>query len=132
MAGTLEETRDLHLVGDFLPEMPEVTGRVALLQRLVRRLTTPPGIFRKWWPNEGINVPDFVLSKVPTWRIRALVEAQCERDEQVREARARVVTLNGGLGVRVDLFITDADGSFAFTMNVTEAAASLVALQGIE
>jgi hypothetical protein len=88
VAGSLEETRDLHLDGDFLPEMPEVTGRTALVQRLIRRLTTQPGVL-PCWQNQGIN----------------------------------------GSGLRIDVFIRSAEGPFTFTMGVTEAAATLIALQ---
>jgi hypothetical protein len=128
VAGSLEETRDLHLDGDFLPEMPEVTGRTALVQRLIRRLTTQPGVL-PCWQNQGINVPSLVLSKVPLWRIRAAIETECGRDEQVGAGNARARLAQNGSGLRIDVFIRSAEGPFTFTMGVTEAAATLIALQ---
>lgn len=128
MAGSLEETRDLHLVSDFLPEMPEVTGRTALVQRILRSLTTQAGVL-PCWRNRGINVPAMVLSKRPLWQIRAAIESECGRDEQVGAGNARARIVQTGTGQRIDVFIRDADGPFVFTMGVTEAAATLISIE---
>lgn len=124
------ETIDIWWEEDFKPEMPEVSGMLALAQRLLRRITTPKGFF-PWWPNEGINIHEYILTKVPTWRIKSDVESECLRDEQVETIIATPEYRDGGKSIYLELFVVSKVGNFNFTMTATEASASLIALQAI-
>lgn len=126
MAGSLDETRDIYLVSDLRPEMPEVSGVDALAQRLLLRLTTPKGIF-PWWPDEGLDVTTYALSKEPDYRIAAAIKAECERDEQVDLARVEIDRSSGRL--RFTVFAFSPLGDFKMTMGITQAAATLLALE---
>jgi phage baseplate assembly protein W len=74
-----------------------VTGERVLLEALARRLRTPRGgLF--YDPSYGFDVRQFVNSRVNDETIYALsagVEAECEEDPRVLEARAEVRVLEG-------------------------------------
>lgn len=123
------ETIDVWWVDDFRPEMPEVYGETALVQRLLRRLTCPKGLFPSW-PYEGLDTKQYLLSKVPLWRIKTDVEAECLRDEQVDRVIATPSYLNNNTVLRIHLYIEPVGGSaFDFTMTSDEASTRLVELQ---
>jgi hypothetical protein len=124
----VNETIDVWWQEDFKREMPEVYGQLALSQRLLRRLTCRKGFF-PWWPNEGIDIRDYLLSKIPLWRIKNDVDDQCAREEQIEYANSTPSYLenNRVLNLKVDL--VSGIGNFSFTMTATEAAARLIALQ---
>jgi hypothetical protein len=127
--GTLAETRDLALDGDMQPHAPDVTGVLAVAQRLRRRLTTRRGTF-PWWPDFGTDIRQYLLSKAPAWRIAKDVEYELLKDEQVQAVFVGVELHDGGKRIR--LFVTvvsSAVRDFRFTMDITKAAGSLVALQ---
>ena len=126
MAGTLAETVDIDCVSDIKPHMPTVSGRLGLVQALARRLQTPRGK-APWWPNYGTDVQQFLLAKVRPSVIAAAVKAECLKDERV-ESIDLTVTVDGN-SMRLDIQVTDAAGPFTFTLSITEAAVSLIALQ---
>jgi hypothetical protein len=128
MAGSLEETRDIYLVNDFRPEMPEVSGVDALAQRLLLRLTTPRGLF-PWWPEDGLDVRMFALSKEPAYRIAGAIDAECRKDEQCDSTLVSIQSFDGGARHIFTITVFSPLGNFKFTMGVTEAAANLLALE---
>lgn len=128
MSGTLAETTDIYLLDDMNLEVTEVSGVVALVQRLYRRLTTPTGMF-PWWPNEGYDCRDALLSKTPLWKIKTAIESQCTRDEQCISAVATLVKSADGKTMNITVAIKTEEGDYAFTMQITEAASTLIALQ---
>lgn len=121
----IDDTIDVHCVDDFLPTMPTVRGRVALAQRLTRRLTTRRGQI-PYWPEFGYDIRDALLSKKDPQRIESDVEDECGKDEQIEAVKA-TLTMVGTSG---DLLIqgSDADGPFEFTMPIKDAVISLGAL----
>lgn len=119
---TIDDTIDVHCDTDFLPTMPSVRGRLALAQRLLRRLTTPRGRFI-YWPDFGYDVRTALLSKKSPDQIASDVEAECLKDEQVEHITATVVT--GGASAEIRLAVADADGEFEFTMSIDQARATL-------
>lgn len=128
MALTLGETSDIYLLGDMRPEMPTVSGFDALAQRLIRRLSTPRGFF-PFWPNFGLNIRKYSLSKIPTWQIAHEVQDECLKDEQVKDVIVTPTYGDQGRSVRLDVYVTAAVGNFTFSMAATDAAATLIALQ---
>lgn len=123
----IENTIDVYCVDDFLPHMPEVRGRVALAQRIARRLITPRGTF-PFWPNDGTDMRAFLLSKATTPQMAAAAKAECLKDEQVEDARVEAEFLTT-TSVRLMIYLEDSLGPWSFTMTIDEAAAALVALQ---
>src|SRR5262245_57912250 len=121
MAGTLDETVDIHCVSDFLPHMPAVRGRTALAHRLARRLVTPRGIF-PFWPDFGTDLRKFLLAKALPSRVAQEAEAECMNDEQVEAAEVTVSEIDlAKREMTIDIAVTDADGEFDFTMKISEA-----------
>lgn len=128
MSGTLNQTRDLHLDMDMTFEAYEVSGVRALAERLLRRITTSKGMF-EWWPNDGYDARDALLSKIPPWKIKAAIENECMKDEQVVSIVATVTVSADGRTMTVLLNVTTEQGDYDFTMGITQAAATLIALQ---
>ncbi len=127
--GTLAQTRDLALDGDMQPHAPDAVGTMAVAQRIRRRLTTRRGT-HPWWRSYGTDLRQYLLSKVSPWRIAQDAKDEILKDEQVQECSVAVQLLDGARRIR--LFITvvsSAVRSFRFTMDITQAAGSLVALQ---
>jgi hypothetical protein len=118
-------TVDVFHDGDFLLEMPEVVGVVALAQRLARRIQTSRGFF-PWWPNEGLNISDYLLSRTPTWQIANQIKEEIKRDQQVADAHVRATLSADGSQLRVEIFVVSEVGPFVFTMTATEASSQLL------
>jgi hypothetical protein len=129
MTTDLDPTVDIAGIDDFDPHMPTVSGRMALLHRLGRRLTTPRGRFI-YWPDFGTDLRQYLLSKTPPSRIAAATEAECVKDEQVESVDVTVSNIDYGTRtLTISCEVTDADGPFDFTLTISEAAATLVTLQ---
>lgn len=131
MAGTLDETIDVHCIDDFLAHMPTVKGRVALAHRLARRLITPRGAFR-FWPNFGTDMRRYLLTKVPFHVIASDAQQECEKDEQVESVEVTVEALDfDQRELTLTLLVVDAQGPFEFTMTIGEARTTLIGLQAL-
>lgn len=127
--GNLAETRDLALDGDMRPHAPDSLGTRAVAERLRRRLTTKRGTM-PWWPEYGTDIRQHLLSKVPTWRIAKDVEFELLKDEQVQALSVGVELRDNGRRIRLTISVVcSATKNFRFTMDITQAAGSLVALQ---
>jgi hypothetical protein len=127
--GTLAETVDLALDGDMQAHAPNAVAEVAVAQRLKRWLTTRRGTM-PWWPNRGTDLRQYLLSKTPTWRIMQDVEAELLKDEQVEAVATAVELLDSGRRLRLVVAVAcSATRNFQFTMDITTAAGTLVALQ---
>lgn len=124
----IEGTVGLWSLGDFKPEMPLVSGRVALIHRLCVRLQTPRGRF-PWWPNFGTDMVAFLNSKMRPSAIAAAAQAECEKDEQVDRVIADAVYEDNGRAIRLRLTVFDAAGPFTFTLLIEQANLSLIELQ---
>lgn len=125
------DTVDLFGATDFLPHMPPVRNRVALLHRLQRRLSTRRGRI-PWWPEFGTDLREFLLSKGSAKRIAAAAVNECKKDEQVEDASAINVSTNSdGRTVYLMVAITDSEGPLTFTLEITDAAVTLIPLQGV-
>jgi hypothetical protein len=123
---TLDNTIDTHCAGDFLPHMPQVRGITALAQRLLRRFQTPRGRFFAW-PDFGTDLREFLLANVPADRVATAAASEALKDEQIESVDASATY--EGRAVRLVLTVTTAEGPFDFTMTISEAVVSLIALQ---
>lgn len=108
--------------------MPEVSGGLCVAQRLMRRWTTPRGFFQ-FWPNEGHDVRQYLLDKAPPWRIKAALEAEAIRDEQIDVCVVTPTLSDDGTTMNLDGIFTTKFGVFKFSMGITDAAATLLALE---
>lgn len=128
---------DISCVDDFSLQMESVTGRLCLAQALARRLVTPRGRF-SWldsdgvtihgWPEYGLDLRAFLLSKATPQSIARAAEAECLKDERVQAVDVAVVQ-DTSTTLAITIAVTDADGTFTFTLSIDEAKASLVSLQ---
>ncbi len=121
-------TIDLWWEEDARPDMPMVAGIYAIGQRLYRRLVTPRGFF-PFWPNEGLGISKYLLSKPPLWVVKTEVEAECKRDQQVENVIVTPQLTSNKTLLLIDIFFTTPFGAADLTMTATEAAATLISLQ---
>lgn len=128
MSGTLDGTVDVSCATGLSFEMATVSGRLGLVQALVRRLQTPLSLF-PWWPNYGTDLRLFLLSKTQPSAVVAAAQAECEKEERVLRAEPTAEVSVDGTSLAMTLVITDAAGPFTFTMTITEAALTLIELQ---
>lgn len=127
--GSLAQTVDLDLDADMQPHAPVVTGTLAVARRLRRRLTTRRGTF-PWWPQFGTDLRQYLLSKTPAWRIAKDAEFELLKDEQVDAVAIGLELLDNGRRIRLVIAVACSSvKNFRFTMDITQAAGSLVALQ---
>ncbi len=124
----ISATVDIFCVDGFRPDMPLVSGRLALGHRLARRLQTRNGQF-PWWPKFGTDLRQFLLSKSTPTQIASAAEAECLKDEQVDHVVVSAEILNSGRQIHLTIQVTDAAGPFVFTLDITAAAATLIQLQ---
>lgn len=124
--GKLDETRDLDL---SQPHAPTVSGVAAVAKRIRRRLTTRRGT-HPWWKDFGTDLRQYLNSKTPAWRIAKDAEFEILKDEQITACAVAVEILDGGRRIRIVIAaVCSATKDFRFTMDITQAAGSLVALQ---
>jgi len=130
MSGTLEETKAIWCLGDFKKNMPWATGGTALLHRVANRLVTPFGRV-PWWPNYGFDVRAALMSNMPPARVIARTIQECEKEENVT-ADCTIETVSSDRFTRrwkltITLFLSSE--TFTFTMSISDAAKTLIALQ---
>jgi hypothetical protein len=130
MAGTLAETKAIWCLGDFKKNMPTATGGTVLVHRVANRLVTPFGRV-PWWPNYGFDVRAALLSNMAPSRVTARAIQECEKEENVRaDCVIEIVTSDRFTRrwiLTVTLFLESE--TFTFTMTISEAAQTLIALQ---
>lgn len=124
----IDKTIGFWSLGDFRPQMPLVSGRTALIHRLVVRLQTPRGRF-PWWPNFGTDIAAFLLTKSPASAVASAVESECLKDEQVSDITARVAFSSDRRSMRIQIEIFDSEGPFTFTLGVEQAKLELIERQ---
>ncbi len=125
---SVSATIDVWWEDDALPEMPLIAGLLVVGQRLYRRLITPRGFFRQW-PEEGLGLSKYILTKPQLWVIKNDVEAECMRDPQVLHVMATPQFVNSGTMLNISLFFTTEFGAGELTMTATEAATTLISLR---
>ncbi len=118
-------TVDLFHDGDLVPSCPDVAGPVALAQRLARRLRTSKGFF-PWWPNEGLNISDYLPSRAPTWQVENQIKEEVKRDQAVVDAVVVATLSTDGRELGVEAFVTSVFGPLELTMSASESAAKLL------
>ncbi len=124
----IDETVGIYSLGDFRPDMPVVSGRTALIHRLLVRLQSARGRF-PWWPSFGTDISQFLLSKISPRQIAGAAELECLKDEQVEDVKAIAEVTDGGRKITLRLRLVDAQGSFVLTLDITQARLSLIELQ---
>ncbi len=109
-------------IPDLDPAFALVSGRLALVQAIARRLTTRQGELA-WIGDDPVYGEDLreLLGEDATprasFRAAQRIQAQCLADERVLSARAEVTITQGRLVATVQL--TDADGPFRLTLAIT-------------
>lgn len=105
-----------------------VSGRLALAQAILRRLTTPRGGL-VGAPSYGYDVATLLGSTVPASIIEQRVLEQVLLEEEVEDAGCTVTVDAGSLSV--DVAVVDADGPFDLTLAASELTVSAL-IDGVQ
>jgi len=109
-----------------------VSGRQALAEAILRRLTTRRGgLF--YAPSYGYAIVEIIGSSVSASEIEQRVVEQCLLEEEVEDATctATFTDAGGTRSVAIDIKATDAKGPFDLTLNASELTISAL-LEGTE
>lgn len=112
---------DIAGVFDVDATLSLVTGRPALAQAILRRLTTTRGGLLGA-PTYGYDLLALIGSTVPASVVEQRVLEQVLAEEEVEDARCTATFAGGTL--LVEIFVEDADGPFTLTLSATELKAS--------
>lgn len=116
---------------DLDPMMRTVTGIRALGEALLRRLITPRGTLLDD-PTFGYDIRSRLndgLTAADLAQLRALVVAECERDERVETVSAAVAIV--GSALRVTLTGRSSAGPFRLVLSVSAVTADVLAAEDI-
>ena len=118
MAEDTEFGDDFAGVLDIGGTLAIVSGRRALAEALLCRLTTPHGsLFYDF--EYGLDLRQFLSAPAPEPGLLEMqVRVECEKDERVESVDVEVTFLAETLTVR--LTVTDADGPFNLTIAVSQ------------
>jgi len=123
----MTETIDLACIDDLTPTMALVTDRTALAHSLARRLTTPGGQ-ASWWPAYGVDLREYLGSKVPRAAIAAAALIEIRKDERVSDAQVTVTELTPTqIALAVDVQTVGAD-VLQYTLRIGEVT---LAVEGL-
>ncbi len=119
---------DIWAVDDFLPDMPTVTGKMAVAQAAARRLQVPRGLLEAGtgWADYGLNLRGFLLSSKTVDDIASAVRAEIEKDERVDRAHVSVLMTESSVTVSVPIEPDDETDPFEFVFTVTADKAALL------
>ena len=94
------------------------TGRQALAEALLTRLTTPNGSL--WYDFDyGLDLRQFLSAPAPEPGLLEMqVRTECEKDERVLSVDVETTFIAETLTVR--LTVTDSDGPFKLTVDVSQ------------
>ena len=114
---------DFSCVTDINASLSTTSGRNGLAEALCRRLGTPrEGL---WYDRTyGYDLRDLVGTTLNLPQATARTRDQCLLDERVIDAE--VTFEQTGTTLTVTLRVTDADGTFTFTLDVSELTVELL------
>jgi hypothetical protein len=109
---------------DLTPTLSVVTGRSALIQKILRRLSTPAGSL-EWDTTYGYDLRNEVGASVVEYQVVSRVSAQCLAEEEVEDVRVTVSLAVAGV-LRVGIVLRDANGPFDFTVSIDQLTGELL------
>jgi phage baseplate assembly protein W len=113
------------------PYFRAVSGNQAVAECLFRRTTTPKGRM-KFHPDDGMDLHDYLNGPVTALtlaRCKSEVEAQCMRDERVKDVAVFTEWDSDKEALAVDISFTTAEGPFRFVLEVTALEVRMVEAQ---
>ncbi len=102
--------------------------RLALAQALTRRLQTQRGSLF-YDADYGLDLRYFLNTPVNAFQLETQIEAECLKDERVLDADASVLWNPALFTLTVSVSVTTAQGSYDYTIGVSEATVELLTAQ---
>lgn len=114
---------DISGITDIDFALSTVSGRLALAQAILRRLTTPRGQLLGS-PTYGYDLLSTVGAPVPASIVRQRVLEQVLAEEEVEDASVTVALANGVLQVSIN--VEDGKGPFRLTVSASDLTAQAI------
>lgn len=120
---------DVYCNGDLRPDMPKVTGRSLLIQRVRNGLETAPGTM-DWDPlgvGWGYDARTLVNAKIrgDMRREQQLIQNQIERDDEVVKAAVTITNATENQ-LFIKCRIWDGEGPFPLTLRVDQLTVEIL------
>jgi hypothetical protein len=119
---------DIRSIPDLDPGFGLVSGRAALVEDLLRRLSTPRGgVF--FAPDEGYDLRALLnegLDEDGIAREQMAIEAELERDERIASASVTLSLDHAQQRGRLTAALTDADGPFPLVIGINQLTVELL------
>lgn len=112
---------DISGVDDLDATLSVVTGKRALAQAILRRLTTPLGMLIDD-PTYGLDVRSFIGDPVYPDNIKQEIVKQLDQEEEVLRASVAVVFDARTSLLQIQINVVAGDGPFELTISVNELA----------
>lgn len=113
---------------DLDPMMPEITGRVVVLEAIYRRLSTPRGsLFYDL--DYGYSLLDLLgegidIRTLPI--IETEIARECQKDERVTSAQVKCTYNSLTQSLNVAIVLQDGDGPFALVLSVDQVSVEVL------
>lgn len=116
--------------GDLDPTFTIISGRRVISEAVARRLETPRGTCLRD-PNYGSDTRgwlnrDFVAAEKTLFRLKALIEAEAEKDERVLGAEASIAYDPAIQKLRVVIMLEAAGGPFQLVLDITQVSVAII------
>ena len=115
---------------DLDPALSEQTGRRALGDAIVRRLTTPRGGYPDF-PSYGFDVATVIGRSLEPNVIAQRVLEQVRAEEEVEQAAMDVTVSADGTTVQLDIRVVDGAGPFELTISVDDLGVTAIIPEGL-
>lgn len=113
---------------DLDPGLRVVSGRRALADAIVRRLTNQRGVFPDW-PDYGFDLQSVVGTTLNLSQVRQLILEQCLLEEEVESATATLEQRGETLVATIS--VSDGAGPFDLTISVSDVSTEAIIPPGL-
>lgn len=114
---------------DLDPALSMSSGRRALGQAIVRRLSTPAGRLADF-PAYGFDVTSLIGRIVSVTAIVQGVSDQCRQEEEVEDVDVTATYSQNASALRLDIKVQSGLGPFDLTLNVNDLGVTAIIPQG--
>lgn len=104
---------------DLDPSLAERTGRRALGEQILRRLTTPRGGLPDY-PQYGFDVASLIGRAIEPNAVAQRVLEQVRAEQEVEDASLDLETSASGDTITLNIKVVDGDGPFDLTISVDD------------
>lgn len=104
---------------DLDPSLGSVSGRVALIEAVIRRLTTITGALPDF-PDYGYDITALIGTAFNAADIESAVQNQILLEEEIDDVEVTATLLSDNVTIQLDITLYDGTGPFDLTVTVDD------------